>query len=93
MRHDSGTTPGRPDAPSLVPRSDVLNTSILGDLDRLHRFRDGRFYGWEGVGCRGDVHPRLALRPGGRALFPSWSVILRERVDYADGSASIRGPA
>ncbi|WP_337174786.1 DUF1559 domain-containing protein [Paludisphaera sp.] len=51
-----------------------------------HRFGDGRFYGWEGVGCCEGTctHVWHYAQAVGR-LFPELERILRERVDYADG--------
>ena len=82
------------------------NTSILA-TSTVHRFADGRFYGWEGVGCCCGTcthvwHYEQAM---GR-LFPELDILLREKVDYADGigfdpatggihnrAEEVRGPA
>ena len=51
-----------------------------------HRFKNGRFYGWEGVGCCEGTctHVWHYAQAVGR-LFPELERNLRERVDYADG--------
>jgi uncharacterized protein (DUF608 family) len=59
-----------------------LNTSILATSTCL-RFADGRFYGWEGVGCCAGTCMHVwhyAHAPA--RLFPELERILRERVDY-----------
>jgi uncharacterized protein (DUF608 family) len=62
-----------------------LNTSILA-TSTAHRFRDGRFYGWEGVGCcAGTCTHVWHYAQAVARLFPEFERILRERVDYADG--------
>lgn len=61
------------------------NTSTLA-TSTAYRFADGRFYGWEGVGCCYGTcthvwHYEQAM---GR-LFPEFDILLRDKVDYADG--------
>ena len=59
-----------------------LNTSILAS-STCHWFQDGRFYGWEGVGCCAGTctHVWHYAHAVGR-LFPQLERDLRERTDY-----------
>lgn len=73
-----------------------LNTSILA-TSTSYRFQDGRFWGWEGVGCcQGTCgHVYQYAHATGR-LFPDLERITRERVDFGlalqpDGAIHFRG--
>jgi uncharacterized protein (DUF608 family) len=73
-----------------------LNTSILA-TSTSHRFADGRFYGWEGVGCCEGTcgHVYHYAHAMGR-LFPELERITREKIDFGlaqqpDGSIHFRG--
>ena len=61
------------------------NTSILA-TSTCHRFKNGRFYGWEGVGCCAGTctHVWHCAHAVAR-LFPELERILRQQVDYAAG--------
>lgn len=73
-----------------------LNTSILAS-STSHRFKDGRFWGWEGVGCCPGTcgHVWYYAQAPGR-LFPDLMREQREKVDFgsseqADGDIHFRG--
>lgn len=60
----------------------MLNTSILA-TSTSYRFKNGRFYGWEGVGCCAGTCGHVwhyAHAPA--RLFPELERDLRERVDF-----------
>ena len=75
----------------------LLNISTLA-TSTAYRFADGRFYGWEGVGCCGGTctHVWSYEQAMGR-LFPDFDRILRDKVEllpgqslYPDGQISNR---
>ena len=73
-----------------------LNASILA-TSTCHRFKDGRFYGWEGVGCCAGTcgHVWQYAHTVAR-LFPELERDTRERVDFGlalqpDGAIHFRG--
>ncbi len=62
-----------------------LNTSILA-TSTCHRFTDGRFYAWEGVGCcAGTCTSVWYYAQAPARLFPALERSVRERQDFADG--------
>jgi len=73
-----------------------LNTSILA-TSTSYRFADGRFWGWEGVGCcHGTCGHVWQYAHAMARLFPSLERETRERVDFGlalqrDGSIFFRG--
>ncbi len=73
----------------------LLNTSILAS-STCHRFKDGRFYGWEGVGCcAGTCGHVWQYAHAVARLFPSLERDTRERVDFglalqSDGAIHFR---
>ena len=75
-----------------------VNTSILATTT-CYRFQDGRFYGWEGVGCCAGtcLHVWQYAQAVAR-IFPELERITRERVDYGlsfqanTGVIGYRGP-
>lgn len=78
----------------LLDRS-MANTSILATTT-CYRFKDGRFWAWEGVGCCQGTCTHVwhyAQAPG--RLFPEVERITRERVDFGlalheDGGIGMR---
>jgi hypothetical protein len=73
-----------------------LNTSILAS-STCYRFKDGRFWAWEGVGCCAGTcgHVWYYAQAMGRQ-FPELERILRERTDFGlaqnpDGAIRFRG--
>ncbi len=68
-----------------------LNTSILA-TSTSHWFEDGRFYGWEGVGCCAGTctHVWHYAHAMGR-LFPPLERSLRELTDYGHGFDAATG--
>lgn len=73
----------------------MLNTSVLA-TSTCFRFADGRFYGWEGVGCCAGTcaHVYHYAHAAGR-LFPDLERDTRERVDFgvalqSDGAIRFR---
>jgi len=73
-----------------------LNTSILA-TSTCHRFADGRFYGWEGVGCcEGTCGHVWQYAHALARLFPELERLTREKVDFGlalqpDGAIHFRG--
>ena len=73
-----------------------LNTSILAS-STCHRFKDGRFYGWEGVGCcAGTCGHVWQYAHAVARLFPELERDTRRRVDFglalqSDGAIRFRG--
>jgi uncharacterized protein (DUF608 family) len=73
-----------------------LNTSILA-TSTCHRFANGRFYGWEGVGdCPGTCGHVYSYAHAIARLFPELERVTRERVDFGlaqqpDGAIYFRG--
>jgi len=73
-----------------------LNTSILA-TSTAFRFGDGRFYGWEGVGCcEGTCGHVWQYAHAPARLFPDLERMTREKVDFGlalqpDGAIHFRG--
>jgi len=73
-----------------------LNTTILA-TSTCYRFGDGRFYGWEGVGCcAGTCGHVWQYAQAVARLFPELERDTRERVDFGlalqpDGAIRFRG--
>jgi len=74
----------------------MLNTSILA-TSTCYRFANGRFYGWEGVGCcAGTCGHVYHYAHAAARLFPELERDLRERTDFGlaqmpDGAIYFRG--
>lgn len=74
----------------------LLNASILA-TSTCFRFADGRFYGWEGVGCcAGTCGHVYHYAQAAARLFPDLERTTRERVDFGlalqpDGAIHFRG--
>ena len=73
-----------------------LNTSILA-TSTCFRFANGRFYGWEGVGCcEGTCGHVYHYAHAAARLFPELERTTREKVDFGlaqqpDGAIHFRG--
>jgi non-lysosomal glucosylceramidase len=74
----------------------LLNASTLA-TSTCYRFANGRFYGWEGVGCcEGTCGHVYHYAHAIARLFPDLERVTREKVDFglaqrADGSIRFRG--
>lgn len=73
-----------------------LNTSILA-TSTCYRFKDGRFYSWEGVGCcEGTCGHVWHYAQAVARVFPEIERLLREKIDFGpslqkDGAIHFRG--
>jgi uncharacterized protein (DUF608 family) len=73
-----------------------LNTSILA-TSTCYRFANGRFYGWEGVGCcEGTCGHVYHYAHAAARLFPELERTTREKIDFGssfqpDGAIHFRG--
>ena len=74
----------------------MLNTSILA-TSTCYRFANGRFYGWEGVGCcAGTCGHVYHYAHAAARLFPDLERTTREKIDFGlaqmpDGAIHFRG--
>jgi uncharacterized protein (DUF608 family) len=69
----------------------MLNTSILA-TSTAHRFANGRFYGWEGVGCCDGTCTHVWHYAHAVArLFPEFERDLRRRTDFGTAQDSKTG--
>ena len=74
----------------------MLNTSILA-TSTCYRFANGRFYGWEGVGCcPGTCGHVYHYAHAAARLFPELERLTREKIDFgtaemSDGAIHFRG--
>ena len=74
----------------------MLNTSILA-TSTCYRFANGRFYGWEGVGCcPGTCGHVYHYAHAAARLFPDLERTTREKIDFdlaekPDGAIHFRG--
>ena len=74
----------------------MLNTSILA-TSTCYRFANGRFYGWEGVGCcPGTCGHVYHYAHAAARLFPDLERTTREKIDFGtaempDGAIHFRG--
>jgi uncharacterized protein (DUF608 family) len=63
----------------------AANASILA-TSTAHRFKSGRFYGWEGVGCcAGTCTHVWHYAHAAARLFPALERLAREEQDFGDG--------
>lgn len=71
--------------PSWFLNRTMMGTAILATMT-CHRFGNGRFYGWEGVGgCEGTCGHVWAYAQSVARMFPSLERSRREDVDYGLG--------